>query len=104
MGCLLRFRRPFAYGDEHRPIWGVGRSRPVSFPDYLPWRPAVGIPPRICAAEMVTLLVMQALLGHTSEARWLRLADQHLATSRTTFSPVESVDKLSVEGLNRRSP
>ena len=27
---------------------------------------------------MVTLAVMQALLGHTSEARWLRFADEHL--------------------------
>ena len=32
----------------------------------------------ISDAEMVTLAVMQALLGHTSEARWLRFADEHL--------------------------
>jgi hypothetical protein len=48
------------------------------FPERVPWRPAVGISPRICDAEMVTLSVMQALLGHTSEARWLRFADEHL--------------------------
>src|SRR5665647_878075 len=47
-------------------------------PHRLPWRPAVGIAPRICDAEMVTLSVMQALLGHTSEARWLRFAGEHL--------------------------
>jgi Transposase DDE domain len=49
-----------------------------SFPEHVPWRPAVGIAPRICDAEMVTLSVMQALLGHTSEARWLRFACEHL--------------------------
>jgi Transposase DDE domain len=49
-----------------------------SFPERVPWRPAIGIAPRICDAEMVTLSVMQALLGHTSEARWLRFADEHL--------------------------
>jgi hypothetical protein len=49
-----------------------------SFPERVPWRPAVGIAPRICDAELVTLSVMQALLGHTSEARWLRFADEHL--------------------------
>ena len=47
-------------------------------PHRLPWRPAVGIAPRISDAEMVTLAVMQALLGHASEARWLRFADEHL--------------------------
>ena len=49
-----------------------------SFPEHLPWRPTVGIAPRITDAEMVTLSVMQALLGHTSEARWLRFAGEHL--------------------------
>ena len=42
-------------------------------PDRVPWRPPVGIAPRISDAELVTLAVMQALLGFTSEARWLRL-------------------------------
>jgi Transposase DDE domain len=32
----------------------------------------------ISDAEMVTLSVMQALLGYTSEARWLRFAGEHL--------------------------
>jgi len=45
-----------------------------SAPERLPWRPAVGIAPRICDAEVVTLAVLQALLGYTSEARWLRFA------------------------------
>src|SRR3954467_15345504 len=33
---------------------------------------------RISDAEVITLAVMQALLGHTSEARWLRYARAHL--------------------------
>ena len=41
-------------------------------PQLAPWRPSVGIPPRLSDAELVTLAVMQALLGFTSEARWLR--------------------------------
>ena len=47
-------------------------------PDRAPWRPKVGIAPKISDAELVTLSVMQALLGHTSEARWLRYARAHL--------------------------
>jgi len=39
-------------------------------PDRVPWRPVVGIAPRISGAELVTLAVPQALLGFTSEARW----------------------------------
>ena len=47
-------------------------------PDRAPWRPTVGIAPKISDAELITLAVMQALLGHTSEARWLRYARSHL--------------------------
>src|SRR5665811_1480692 len=47
-------------------------------PHRIPWRPKVGITPLISDAEMVTLSVMQALLGYTSEARWLRFAGEHL--------------------------
>ena len=36
-------------------------------PERTPVRPAVGIKPRITDAELVTLAVMQALLGRTSE-------------------------------------
>ncbi|HSV65493.1 MAG TPA: IS982 family transposase [Mycobacteriales bacterium] len=43
-------------------------------PYLAPWRPAVGIAPRLSDAELVTLAVMQALLGFTSERRWLRYA------------------------------
>jgi hypothetical protein len=47
-------------------------------PQLAPWRPEVGIGPSLSDAELVTLAVMQALLGFTSEARWLRHARAHL--------------------------
>jgi hypothetical protein len=47
-------------------------------PYLAPWRPVVGIAPKLSDAELVTLAVMQALLGHTSERRWLRYARAHL--------------------------
>jgi hypothetical protein len=47
-------------------------------PHMAPWRPAAGIAPQISDAEVVTLAVMQALPGFTSEARWLRHARAHL--------------------------
>jgi hypothetical protein len=47
-------------------------------PERVPWRPETGIFPRISDAELVTLAVMQALLGFVSEARWLRFARKSL--------------------------
>lgn len=47
-------------------------------PDLLPRRPKVGIAPRLTDAELVTLAVLQALLGFVSEAQWLRHARTHL--------------------------
>nr|WP_238419542.1 hypothetical protein [Streptomyces taklimakanensis] len=47
-------------------------------PQLAPWRPAVGIAPQLGDAELVTLAMMQATLGFTSEARWLRHAHAHL--------------------------
>lgn len=47
---------------------------PRMAPQRAPWRPAIGFSPRISDAELVTLAVAQALLGFTSEARWLRFA------------------------------
>lgn len=49
-----------------------------SYPQAAPWRPRVGLAPRISDAELVTLSVMQALLGITSERRWIRYANTHL--------------------------
>jgi hypothetical protein len=47
-------------------------------PQLCRWRPPVGIAPRLTDAELLTLAVMQALLGYTSEARWLRYAHKQL--------------------------
>ncbi|MFJ9447567.1 IS982 family transposase [Kitasatospora sp. NPDC101235] len=47
-------------------------------PHLAPWRPEIGIAPRLSDAELVTLAVMQALLGFTSERRWVRHARTHL--------------------------
>ncbi|MDT7649180.1 MAG: hypothetical protein QOI36_586 [Pseudonocardiales bacterium] len=47
-------------------------------PERAPWRPKIGITPKISDSELITLAVMQALLGHTSEARWLRYTRAHL--------------------------
>ena len=47
-------------------------------PQFAPLRPAVGIAPQLSDAELVTLAVLQALLGFTSEARWIRHASAHL--------------------------
>jgi hypothetical protein len=47
-------------------------------PGRVPPRPRVGIAPRLADAELVTLAVMQALLGFTSEARWLRYSHANL--------------------------
>jgi hypothetical protein len=49
-----------------------------SHPERVPWRPRVGIAPKITDAEVVTLAVMAALLGYTSEVRWLRFARAQL--------------------------
>jgi hypothetical protein len=51
-----------------------------TYPGRAPWRPRVGIAPKLADAELVTLCVMQALLGFTSESRWLRYARAHLWT------------------------
>ena len=47
-------------------------------PQLAPYRPEAGIAPRLSDAELVTLSVMQAMLGFTSERKWLRHARSHL--------------------------
>ena len=66
----------------------------ISNPQYRPWRPRVGITPRLDDAELVTLVVLQALLGFTSEARWLRYATRWLCGS-FPYLPTQS-------GYNKR--
>jgi hypothetical protein len=50
----------------------------VAHPEQVPLRPRVGIEPQISDAELLTVAVLQALLGFTSETRWLRHARAHL--------------------------
>lgn len=50
----------------------------LDHPEWAPQRPVVGIAPVLADAELVTLAVIQALLGYTSEARFLRYARAHL--------------------------
>lgn len=47
-------------------------------PERVPARPKGSFEPRTSDAEVLTLAVMQAVLGYPSEARWLRYAHQHL--------------------------
>ena len=48
------------------------------WPDLAPVRPAAGTPLTLSDAELLTMAVMSALLGFTSERRWLRYADKEL--------------------------
>lgn len=50
----------------------------TAHPERVPARPRIGIAPRISDAELLTLAVMQALLGYVSETRWLRYARANL--------------------------
>jgi hypothetical protein len=50
----------------------------IEHPQWAPQRPAVGIAPQLSDAELITLAVIQALLGYTSEARFVRHAHTHL--------------------------
>jgi hypothetical protein len=51
----------------------------IASPDLAPERPRIGLQPRLSDAELVTLAVLSALLGFTSERRWLRYARSHLS-------------------------
>lgn len=65
-------------------------------PELVPARPVVGFTPTITDAELVTLAVVQALLGFTSEAKFLRHARTDARLSGMfTYLPQQS-------GYNRR--
>ena len=49
-------------------------------PELRQWRPSVGLAPKLSDAELLTLAVLQALLGFTSETRFLRHAKGHLGS------------------------
>jgi Transposase DDE domain len=42
------------------------------------WRPKIGIAPKITDAELITVSVLQALLGYADESRWIRHARKAL--------------------------
>ncbi len=50
----------------------------IDHPDWRPERPRVGIEPLLGDAEVLTLAVIQALLGYTSERQFIRYAHTHL--------------------------
>ena len=50
----------------------------IDQPDWRPERPEIGIAPKLTDAELITLAVIQALLGYTSEARFIRHAEVNL--------------------------
>jgi hypothetical protein len=52
----------------------------IEHPQWAPERPPVGIAPHLSDAELITLAVIQALLGYTSEARFIRHAHTHLSS------------------------
>jgi len=66
----------------------------IADPGLLPDRPQVGISPRLSDAELLTLAVIQALLGFTSEARFIRHAHAEL-TGLFPFIPARA-------GYNKR--
>jgi hypothetical protein len=47
-------------------------------PEMVPWRPEVGIAPKLSDAELLTLAVLQVMLGFDEEARWVRHVRKHL--------------------------
>ena len=50
----------------------------IANPNLIPQRPEIGIAPSLSDAELVTMSVIQALLGYTSEARFIRHAHLEL--------------------------
>ena len=51
----------------------------ADWPDLAPARPVMGTPLTLSDAELLAMAVMSALLGFTSERRWLRYVNAHLA-------------------------
>lgn len=68
-------------------------------PEQVPARPEVGFVERISDAELIVLAVMQAFLGYTSEARWLRYAHRHL-TGMFPYLPRQSGYNKRLRNLN----
>ncbi len=78
-------------------------------PERAPVRPRTGFPPQLSDAELVTLCVMQALLGYPSEARWLRFARARLRHLFSLPAPAAGLQQAITQAgrhdrLARRSP
>ncbi|MEV6907237.1 hypothetical protein [Amycolatopsis sp. NPDC051071] len=67
-------------------------------PELRLWRPVVGIAPKLTDAELVTLAVMQALRGFTSESRWLRHARMHMGHLFRYLPPAAWLQQASPRG------
>ena len=52
----------------------------IEHPQWAPERPPVGIAPKLSDAELITLAVIQSLLGYTSEARFIRHAHTQMSS------------------------
>ncbi|MDR1443030.1 MAG: IS982 family transposase [Bifidobacteriaceae bacterium] len=50
----------------------------IAHPEQLPPRPRVGIAPKTTDSEIITLAVLQVVLGYHSERRWVRYVKRHL--------------------------
>jgi hypothetical protein len=50
----------------------------IAHPELVPLRPRVGIAPQLSDAELLTLAVLQSLLGYSDEARFIRHAKVNL--------------------------
>ena len=68
-------------------------------PHLAPWRPAVGITPKLTDAELVTLAVLQALLGFS-----LRTAGCATPASTRTCSPSAQAARLQQAPARRHRP
>ena len=71
----------------------------AAHPERVPPRPRVGIAPKITDAKLLTLAVMQALLGYTSEAWWLRYARarMHLVTRVPHLPPATGLQQAAAQ-------
>lgn len=56
-------------------------------PELRLWRPKVGIAPKLSDAELMTMAVVQVLLGFAKEAQWIRYASKHLRFRRRVHTP-----------------
>ena len=76
----------------------------IAHPEVTPPRPCVGLVARTSDAEIITLAVMQALLGYTSEQHWTRHAHRHRPgaqcssrwTARPCAAPVAVIKPLRI--------